>query len=150
MGLKQDNLNKSLMLGSQIRPTPPANESPRKSRPEKVSEECLGPTGRSERRFPIVVVVNLAALSPMSAHKNERTYTDNISAHGARVHCVIPWQLGEYAEIVPVKGETPMRGEVVYCQKLATDDFFIGLKFHSHIPWSTLQRFNRMPVMQSS
>lgn len=99
-------------------------------------------TGRKERRFPIMVPVSLGPVSPAGIEKRERTFTDNISGYGARVRASCPWQLGEEAEIAPVRGEEPMRGEVVYCQKLAEETFFIGLRFHSHIPWSVLQRFN--------
>lgn len=41
--------------------------------------------GRKEKRLPVMVVVNLAPLVPVNAEKHERTYTDNISAHGVRV-----------------------------------------------------------------
>ena len=101
-------------------------------------------SGRRERRLPILIVVNLASLNPAPTQRHERTYIDNISGHGARVHSTGPWQLGQEAEIAPANGETPIEGEVVYCQKLAEDRFFIGLKFRSHIPWSLLQRFNGM------
>lgn len=101
--------------------------------------------GRKEKRLPIMVVVNLASLEPVSPERHERTFTDNISGHGARVRATCPWQLGEEAEIAPVKGEQAMRGEVVYCQKLGDKDFFIGLRLDSHIPWSVLQRFNGIP-----
>lgn len=98
--------------------------------------------GRRERRLPIMIVVNLAAVSPLRTEKRERTYIDNISARGARVHCTSAWQFGEEAEIIPVQGDTPVRGDVVYCQKLDKDYFFVGLRFRSDIPWSILQRFD--------
>lgn len=98
--------------------------------------------GRKERRLPIMVAVSLTPISPAGTEKCERTYTDNISGRGVRVRTTHQWQLGEEAEIAPVKGEQPMRGEVVYCQKLADESFFIGLRFQSHVPWSVLQRFN--------
>lgn len=104
-------------------------------------------TGRKEKRLPIMVAVSLAPVSPAGIEKRERTYIDNISGHGARVRATYSWQLGEEAEIAPVKGEQPMRGEVVYCQKLAEESFFIGLRFRSHIPWSVLQRFNGMVMI---
>ena len=93
-----------------------------------------------------MVVVNLAAVWQVGAEKRERTYTDNTSAHGARVHSGSAWQLGEEVEIAPVKGEAPVCGEVVYCQKLGKDRFFVGLRFQSHIPWAILHRFNGMPI----
>ncbi len=100
-------------------------------------------SGREERRLPIMMEVNLAAIGRASGERWERTYTDNISAHGVRVHSTCPWQPGEQAEVIPVKGEISLRGEVVYCQRVSKDRFFVGFKFpHGHIPWSILQRFN--------
>jgi len=104
-------------------------------------------TGRKEKRLPIIVAVTLAPVWPESIEKRERTYTDNISGHGVRVRATFPWQLGDEAEIAPAKGEQPMRGDVVYCQKLANGSFFIGLRFDSHIPWSISQRFNGLLMM---
>jgi hypothetical protein len=73
----------------------------------------------------------------------ERTFTDNISAHGARVRSTYAWQLGEQADITPTNGETPVRGEVVYCLRRDNDGFFVGVKLlDSRIPWSILQRFD--------
>ena len=99
--------------------------------------------GRKERRLPAVVVVDLVPLEPVNIERHERTYTDNLSAHGARVRSTYAWQLGEQAEITPANGETPVRGEVVYCQRLDNDGFFVGLKVReSRIPWSILRRFD--------
>jgi hypothetical protein len=72
--------------------------------------DCL--RGRKERRLPIIVAVNLTALEFVNAQRHERTYTDNISAHGARVRSTYPWQVGEEVEITPANGETPVCGEV--------------------------------------
>ena len=90
-----------------------------------------------------MVVVNLAPLVRVNTEKHERTYTDNISAHGARVRSTYAWQLGEQAEIAPPSGETAVHGEVVYCQRLDHDHFFVGLRVReSRIPWSIFQRFD--------
>jgi hypothetical protein len=103
--------------------------------------------GRKESRLRVGVAVNLAPLEPVSHERHERTYIDNISAHGARVRSTYVWQLGEEAEIIPASGETPVRGEVVYCQKLDNDRFFVGIKIQgSRIPWSIMQRFDGMHV----
>src|SRR5215469_6618988 len=104
----------------------------------------LDKTGRKEKRLPIMIPVNLAPVWPESTEKHERTFTDNISAHGARVRATCPWQLGDEALISPVKGEQPMRGQVVYCQQLPNGTFFIGLRFANQIPWSILQRFSNL------
>ena len=99
--------------------------------------------GRKERRLPALVVVNLVPLEPVNRERHERTYTDNLSAHGVRVRSTYAWCLGEKAEITPANGETPVRGEVVYCQRLDGEGFFVGLKVPvRRIPWSILQRFD--------
>ena len=90
-----------------------------------------------------MVVVNLAPPERVNVERHERTYTDNISAHGACVRSMYAWQLGEEAEITPTSGETRVRGEVVYCERLDNDRFFVGIKIReSRIPWSILQRFD--------
>lgn len=100
-------------------------------------------SGRNERRLPIIVVVNLARANGAVPEKSERTYTDNISAHGVRVHSTHPWQLGDHAKIAPVKGEPTMIGEVVYCQRLADDRFFIGLRFaQGGLPWTIFRKYD--------
>jgi|SRR5215470_2348710 len=97
-------------------------------------------TGREERRLPIMMEVKLARAN---GGQPERTITDNISPHGVRVRSTCQWRLGEQAEIIPTKEGTPMRGEVVYCQKVEDGRFFVGLKFGtSRVPWSMLERFN--------
>lgn len=94
--------------------------------------------------------VNLAPAGRRATAKAcERTFTDNISPHGLRVQSAISWRLGEQAEVTPTKGEIAMLGEVVYCQRVRGDRFFLGLKFRDkHIPWAILQRFNGLTHTQ--
>ena len=100
-------------------------------------------TGRGERRLPIMMEVKLAPVACANRGQPERTFTDNISPHGVRVRSTCEWRVGERAEIISTKGETPMRGEVVYCQKVENGFFFVGLRFgSSRVPWSILERFN--------
>ena len=100
-------------------------------------------TGREERRLPIMMEVKLAPVARADGEQPERTITDNISPHGVRVRSTCQWRLGEQAEIIPIKGGTPMRGEVVYREKVENGRFFVGLKFaSSRVPWSILERFN--------
>lgn len=87
--------------------------------------------------------VKFAPVSGADQEQGERTITDNISPHGVRVRSTCEWRRGEQAEIIPIKEGTPMRGEVVYCQKVENGRFFVGLKFaSSRVPWSILERFN--------
>lgn len=99
--------------------------------------------GREERRLPIMMEVNLARAKSANGEGRERTFTDNISPHGIRLQSTSVWRMGEQAEVTPRKGEAAMLGEVVYCQRVRNDQFFIGLKFQDkNIPWTILQRFN--------
>lgn len=87
--------------------------------------------------------LKLAPVARADGEQPERTITDNISPRGVRVRSTCQWRLGEQAEIIPIKGGTPMRGEVVYRQKVENGRFFVGLKFaSSRVPWSILERFN--------
>ena len=98
--------------------------------------------GREERRLPIMMEVNLVPMGRVSG-ESERTYTDNISAHGVRVHSTSAWHRGEQVEVIPMKEEMSVRGEVVYCQRAGKERFFVGFKFpHEHVSWSILKRFN--------
>src|SRR5215470_2234500 len=93
-------------------------------------------SGRRERRLPIAVVVRLEGLAHGGVKECERTYTDNVSAHGARVKTTRLWYPGEQSEITPWNEKSPMRAEVVYCQKLEDAGFFVGLKFpRDKTPW---------------
>jgi hypothetical protein len=100
-------------------------------------------SGRKERRLPIIVAVRLSRVPYLASDKEEKTYTDNISAHGARVISGCSWQLAEQAQVTTVREEFAICGEVVYCQKLDDDRFCVGLKFtESAITWPTLRRYN--------
>jgi hypothetical protein len=95
-----------------------------------------------EKRLPIIVVVRLSRARNLPSKEEERTYTDNISGHGVRVFSRYFWQPGEQVQVTPLNEESPMLGEVVYCQRLDDDHFGIGLKFQGRpVAWSTLQRY---------
>jgi hypothetical protein len=99
-------------------------------------------SGRMERRLPIVVVVCLAKAERAGADGEERTYTDNISARGARVYSIRPWQLGVAVQVTP-RNEAPACGSVVYCQTVADNRYAIGVKFQDcPIRWSVVQRYD--------
>jgi hypothetical protein len=111
---------------------------------QRLSEIPLdhGLGGRTERRLPIVVVVCLAHCDPAGSDgEEERTYTDNISPHGASVFSKHPWQLGDAVRVTPLNGDSAC-GKVIHCQRLPDDRYSIGVKFHSSpAKWSALQRY---------
>ena len=104
--------------------------------------------GRKEMRLPIIVVVRLARNGSEDIKKTERssriyerTYTDNISRHGARVFSRFPWTVGETVRVAP-RNDDCVCGIVVYCQRLADDRHAIGVNFRDHpITWSVLERY---------
>jgi len=84
--------------------------------------------GRREVRLPIVVAVRLSRAGIADGAPGERTYTDNISAHGARFFSVRFWQIGDEVRVTPRNDEAAV-GSVVYCQALGDGRFAIGVKF---------------------
>ncbi len=97
-------------------------------------------SGRMERRLPIVVIVRLVA-ERAGSDGEQRTYTDNISTHGACIFSTRPWQLGDKVRVTPVNEESTACGKVVYCHKRADDHYDIGVQFQDGpVMWSALRR----------
>ena len=95
---------------------------------------------RMERRLPIIVVVSLAYLERSDTNGTEWTYTDNISAHGARVFSRCNWQPGDEIALTPFSEETAS-GRVVYCQRIADNRYWIGVKLKDHpTTWRIIRR----------
>jgi hypothetical protein len=83
--------------------------------------------GRIEKRVPSLVPVYLAALEDPRAR--ERTLTENVSPHGARVISKWSWRSGEESIVTPLTGELPIVGRVIYCSPTAGDCFSVGMEF---------------------
>ena len=102
--------------------------------------------GRTERRLPIIVVVNLAYLERAATEGTEWTFTDNISARGARVFSRRNWQPGEEITLTPFNEETAS-GSVVYCQKIADKRYWIGVRLQEHpTSWRIIRRYDGIQV----
>jgi len=94
-------------------------------------------SGRMEKRIPIAIIVRLTHVQDQTAKEPELTYTDNVSAHGARVVSSSPWQIGEVAQVTSLKEESTLSGKVAYCLMLPNNRYFIGLNFQDHrVTWS--------------
>ena len=94
--------------------------------------------GRHEKRLPIAVVVCLTGTKPLLRLGEEKTYTENVSLHGARVISRRSWQPGDEAQVTPLKYGKPALATVVYCKRLETDRYFVGLNFPQHpVYWSS-------------
>ena len=83
--------------------------------------------GRIEKRLPTSVPVYLASLE--EPRSRERTLTENVSPHGARVISQRFWQSGEESLITPLTGEFRQVGRVIYCLPKGGDRFCLGVQF---------------------
>ena len=84
--------------------------------------------GRAEKRHRANVPVYLARTKePRGA---ERTFTRDISPHGARVVTMQLWHSGDEQLLTPLTGEFPQLARVVYCQpRPAAGGYYVGLHF---------------------
>ncbi len=82
---------------------------------------------RAERRIPMEIPVVL------DGHRNtpgvESTFTENVSARGARVVSTRRWNKGEPLTFVSRSGEFRSLARVAYCQPLHGDGYAIGVEF---------------------
>ena len=108
---------------------------------QSLSEMPLDHTlsGRMERRLPIIVVICLAQ-AVSAATEGERTFTDNISPHGARIFSKHAWQPGDVARVTPLN-EDPVWAKVIYSQRLPDNRYGIGVQAQDLITWSILRRY---------
>lgn len=94
--------------------------------------------GRHEKRLPIVVVVQLADPEHQQADQEEKTYSDNVSPHGACVASRRPWQPGEEVEVTTISHVVKARGKVIYCRRSKNGRYLVGLNFRDRpIRWSS-------------
>jgi len=95
-----------------------------------------------ERRLPVIAIVRLAHCEPASTDGGERTFTDNISPHGARIFSKYAWQPDDVVRITPLNEDVAC-GKVVYCQMLRDNRYSIGVKFQDRpVTWSALEKYD--------
>jgi hypothetical protein len=82
---------------------------------------------RVERRIPMEIPVVLDGHVRMPG--TESTFTENVSARGARVVSTRRWEQGERLTFVSRTGEFRSSARVAYCQPLQGDGFAIGVEF---------------------
>lgn len=82
---------------------------------------------RTEKRVPMAIAVQL------SGHTNvqgtESTFTENVSANGARVYSVRPWRKNDKLYLASLPGGFRSLARVTYCQSLQGQGFALGLQF---------------------
>ncbi len=87
----------------------------------------LHPFNRAERRIPMEIGVFL------DGHRDfpgaESTFTENVSARGARVVSFRRWEQGERLTFVSRTGEFRSSARVAYCHQMQGEGFAIGVEF---------------------
>ena len=82
---------------------------------------------RADARIPLEIPVVLDGHRRVPG--TESTFTENVSARGARVMSVRRWELDERLTFVLRTGEFRSSARVAYCQPVQGDGFAIGLEF---------------------
>lgn len=82
---------------------------------------------RVERRIPMEIPVVLDGHRRMPG--TESTFTENVSARGARVVSTRRWEQGERLTFVSRTGEFRSSARVAYCHPLQGDGFAVGVEF---------------------
>ncbi len=82
---------------------------------------------RAERRIPMEIGVYL------DGHRDspgaESTFTENVSARGARVVSFRRWKKNEQLTFISRAGEFRSSARVAYCQPLQGEGFAVGVEF---------------------
>jgi len=83
---------------------------------------------RIERREPVPVQIYLANLD--EPRIRERTVTEDVSPHGARVLTKRYWQPDEVPLVTPLMGDFPKHARVVYCDSRPKGGgYCVGIQF---------------------
>jgi hypothetical protein len=82
---------------------------------------------RVEKRIPMEIPVMIDG--HRKAPGSESTFTENVSAGGARVVSARRWEQGEKLTFASRTGEFRSSARVAYCQPLQGDGFAIGVEF---------------------
>lgn len=95
------------------------------SRGGEVERAIHASAPRPERRIARAVAVQLSTIdgSPLA----EKTFTENVSPHGARVVTKRRWRPEERVLLKSLESDFQSQARVVYCQFLPRNNFAVGL-----------------------
>lgn len=93
-------------------------------------------THRVGDRTAIRVAVDLSGLDVHTAA--QQGVTENVSIRGARVVTPKPWQPNDHLTVRSLLGSLRSRARVVYCQRLDSGSFAVGLELFVSIGEWTL------------
>ncbi len=84
------------------------------------------PTGRIEKRIARAVTVEICPEE--EGMPKERTLTENVSPHGARVLMEREWRPGQRVMVMSPNEGVRALGQIVYCEVLAESRCAVGLE----------------------
>jgi PilZ domain len=87
--------------------------------------------GRSEKRIARTVSVELRL--PDSPVLKERTSTENVSAHGARLFMKQRLKPGQAIVLVSPTEGVGCEGQIVYCERISENRFAVGLELRGSV-----------------
>jgi PilZ domain len=87
--------------------------------------------GRSEKRIARIVSVEVCLQD--EAKLNERTLTENVSAHGARVLMEQKLQPGQRVLVNSAKEGMRLQARIIYCQRVSEGRFAVGLELSNRV-----------------
>ncbi len=82
---------------------------------------------RRETRVPMEVGVHITGNPDLPG--TETTFTENVSAKGARVLSMRRWKTGDRLTIATLTGSFRSIARVAYCQLVPSNGFAVGLEF---------------------
>ncbi len=92
-------------------------------------------SGRSEKR--IARALSVEVWLEDETKLNERTLTENVSAHGARVFMERRLQPGQQVLVSSPKEGVRSPARIVYCQRVSERRFAVGLELPGRVePWA--------------
>jgi PilZ domain len=90
-----------------------------------VPKESKNP--RRETRVPMEVGVHISGNQVLPG--TETTFTENVSAKGARVRSTRRWKTGDKLTLATMTGSFRSIARVAYCQATSSASFAVGLEF---------------------
>ena len=91
--------------------------------------------GRSEKRVARAMTVEVFV--PEETELNEKTLTENVSAHGARVLMQLKLQPGQRVLVSSPNEGVSSQARIVYCQRVSERSFAVGLELSRRAePWA--------------
>jgi hypothetical protein len=82
---------------------------------------------RVEKRVPMAIAVHISGHQEVPGV--ETTFTENVSARGARVLSIRRWNRNDHLSFESLPGNFRAKARVAYCERLRDDGYAVGLEF---------------------